>query len=254
MKIENNLTGARKWKNGWILTLFILSAAIGIALVAISVWEDYESILIETTYMGEKGLTTLSCPILITPRDKAEFSVTIRNQTDHNLTTTIYVMVSNGSLPQLKEDRVTIKLGPDETRRLAWPVNSEDAIHDKLVLVKVYQLRNYLFPSKHDTCGILVLDVPVLSGNQVVYGSLGLSMIGMLAGISLWQRNNRLMTWQQKELNRSMIMMTGTIVVGLGASLLGSWLTDGWLLGGSSLVVAVLLVVVTFYQMFKLDL
>ena len=75
----------------------------------------------------------------------------------------------------------------------------------------------------------------------------------MAAGILLWQRNNKLKTIQQKELSRSMYMMASTITVGLVASLLGSRLAYGWLLGGTCMVVAALLLVVTIYQMVKLE-
>jgi len=247
----NTQTDKRTLKNGLILSLFVLGAVIGFNLVTVSVWGDYEASMIGLTYMGEKQLNTLTCPILATARDKAEVSVEIHNPLEHNLTRTVLVLVSSGRLSLLREDRVSFQLKPDESRELNWPVEPEDAVYGKLVLAKVYLFPSHSIPSKDATCGILVLDMPFLSGQQVVYGSLGLSMIGMAAGILLWQRNNKLKDRQQQELSRSMFMMASAITVGLAASLLGSRLAYGWLLGGSCLVVAVLLLVVTLYQMLK---
>ena len=247
----NIQTDERRLKNGLILALFVFGAAIGFALVTVSFWGDYEASMIGLKYIGEKQLDTLACPILTTSKDNAEVSVNIHNPLEHNLTRTVQVLVSNGRLSLLREDRVSFQLKPDESRQLAWPVEPEDAVYGKLVLAKVYLYPSHSIPSKDATCGILVLDIPFLSGQQVVLGSLGLSLIGMAAGTLLWQRNNRLKTIQQKELSRSMFMMASTITVGLIASMLGSRLAYGWLLGGSCLVVAVLLLVVTLYQMLK---
>ena len=247
----NTQTDERKHKNGLILALFMLGAAVGFALVTVSFWGDYEASMIGLDYMGEKQLDTLACPILTTSRDKARFTVKIHNPLEHNLTRTVQVMVSSGRLSLLREDRVSFQLKPDESRSLSWPVEPEDAVYGKLVLAKVYLYPSHSIPSKDATCGILVLDIPFLSGQQVVYGSLGLSLIGMISAILLWQRNNKLKTIQQKELTRSMFMMASAISVGLIASLLGSRLAYGWLLSGSCLVVAVLLLAVTLYQMLK---
>jgi len=242
----NNQTGKKKLKNGLILTMFILSMAIGFAMLIVGVWGDAEASMFDLTHKGETRLGTLSCPVLITAQDKEQFSAKFHNPLERNIKSAVRVRVSSGHLTLLSQDDVKFQLAPDESRKLAWAVDPEDAVYGKIVLVKVYMFRNNPIPSKHDTCGILVLDIPALKGQQVVYGSLGLSIVGMVAGIFLWQRNNKLMNKRQKELNRAMFIMAGSLTIGLVASLLGHWL-----LGGLGLIVAVLLLIGTIGQMLK---
>ncbi|MFN2144550.1 MAG: hypothetical protein ACK2T7_04320 [Anaerolineales bacterium] len=223
----NNQTGKKKLKNGLILTLFILSAAIGFALLTVGVWGDAEASMFDLIDKGEKRLGTLSCPILITAQDQEQFSAKFHNPLEREIKPAVRVRVSSGHLTMIAQDDIKFQLAPDESRKLAWPVDPDDAVYGKMVLVKVYMFRNYPIPSKHDTCGIFVLDIPVLKGKQIVFGSLGLSMVGMVAGIFLWQRNNKLMTKRQEELYRAMLIMAGSLAFGLIASLLGYWLLWG---------------------------
>lgn len=242
----NNQTTKKRLKNGLILILFVLSAAIGFVLLTVGVWGDVEASMFDITHKGEKRLGTLSCPVVITSQDREEFSAKFHNPLERDIKPAVRVRVSSGHLTMVEQDDVKFQLAPDESRKLAWPVDPDDAVYGKMVLVKVYMFRNYPIPSKHDTCGILVLDVPAVTGNQLVYGSLGLSAIGMVAGIFLWRRNNELMNRRQQELYRAMYIMAGSLALGLVASMLGRWL-----LGGVGLVVAMLLFVGTIYQMLK---
>ncbi len=242
----NHQTGKKKLNNGLILTLFILSAAIGFALLTVGVWGDAEASMFDLINKGEKRLGTLSCPVLVTAQDEEQFSAKFHNPLERNIKPAVRVRVSSGHLTMISQDDIKFQLAPDESRKLTWPVDPEDAVYGKMVLVKVYMFRNYPIPSKHDTCGIFVLDIPVLKGKQVVYGSLGLSMVGMAAGVYLWRRNNKLMTRRQQELFRAMLIMAGSLAIGLVASMLGSWL-----IGGIGVVIAVLLLVGTILQMLK---
>jgi hypothetical protein len=242
----NNKPKRKGLKNGLILALFILGAAIGFSLLSVAVWGDVEASMFDITLKGENRLGTLSCPVLITPQDQAEFTAEIHNPIEREIKPSVRVRVSSGQLTLLKQEDVKFQLAPDESRKLAWQVNPDDAVYGKMVLVKVYLFRHNPIPSKDATCGILVLDLPTFTGKQVVYGSLSLSVIGMVAGIFLWQRNNQLMNKRQRELSRAMYIMAGSLILGIVACLFGHWL-----IGSLGLVVAALLVVNTLYQMMK---
>jgi hypothetical protein len=242
----NNHTRSKGLKNGLILILFILGAAIGFALLSVAVWGDVEASMFDLTLRGERRLGTLSCPVLVTPQDQEQFTAKIHNPIEREIKSAVRVRVSGGHLTLLNQEDVKFRLAPDESRKLAWPVNPDNAAYGKMVLVKVYQFRNNPIPSKHDTCGILVLDIPTVTGKQVVYGSMSLSVIGMAAGIFLWDRNNKPMPKRKRELYRSMSIMAGSLVIGLIACLFGNWL-----IGSLGLVVAALVIVGTLYQVVK---
>jgi len=236
----------QKRNNILILLAFSLSALIGFALLTVAVWGDIEASMFSMSQNGEKRLGTLSCPVLITPQDEAEFTAKFHNPIERVIEPSVRVHISSGQLTFKQEDNYRFELAPNETRKLAWPVNPEDAVYGKMVLVKVYLFRHNPIPSQDATCGILVLDLPTVTGKQVVYGSSGLSFLGMIGTVGLWKKNNRLMTRKQTEAFRSMAILAGSIILGLGASLLGYWL-----IGSLGLMIAVLLTVAAITQSFK---
>jgi len=242
----NNQTGNKKFKNGLILALFVLSAIIGFALLTVGVWGDVEASFFNLSLRGEERLGSLSCPILITAQDQEQISAKFHNPLEREIKSSVRVRTSSGYLTLMNQEDLKFPLAPNESRKLAWPVNPEDAAYGQMVLVKVYLFRNNPIPSKHGTCGILILDVPLLKGKQLVYGSLGLSLVGMAAGIVLWRHNNKLMTRKQQELARAMYIMAVSLTIGLVACLFGSWL-----LGGFGLVVAFLNLVNAVVLMLK---
>ena len=233
-------------KNVLIVLAFSLSALIGFALLTVAVWGDVEASMFDISQNGEKRLGTLSCPVLITPQDEAEFSAKFHNPIERAIETSVRVHISGGHLTLKQQENYRFELAPNETRKLAWPVNPEDAAYGKMVLVKVYRFRSYPIPSADATCGILVLDLPTVTGKQIVYGSTGLSFLGMIGTVGLWRKNNPLMSKKKTETFRSMAILAGSIVLGLGASLLGYWLV-----GSLGLVIAILLTVGAITQSFK---
>lgn len=242
----NSNTKNHKLKNVLILLAFVVSAAIGMALLSVAVWGDVEATMFAAAQNGEQRLGTLSCPVLITPQDNAEVSAKFHNPIERVIKPSVRFKISNGFLTFQQQENIKFELAPDESRKLAWEVNPDQAAYGKMVLVKVYLFRNYPIPSKDGTCGILVLDIPTLTGKQVVYGSTGVSFIGMLAMIGFWRGNNRLMTKKQTEAFRGMGILAGSIIIGLAASFMGHWL-----IGSVALVVAVLLTMGTLTQSFR---
>lgn len=234
-----------KLRNALTITVFTFSALVGFALLLVSVWGDVEASMFDLSHKGEQRLGTLACPVLITPQDVGEFSIKLENPLERDIMSSVRVHISSGFVSLMTEDNVKVDLAPKESKKLAWSVNPEDAAYGKMVLVKVFLFRNYPIPSKEATCGIYVIDLPHISGQQVLFGGLGFSFIGMLGAIGMWKVNNRLMTGNQRELFRSMTILAVAIIIGIVSSLLG-W----WLLGGFGVVVTAMLAVITVTHQF----
>lgn len=233
------------FRNTLTMTIFTLSAVVGFALLLISVWGDVEASMFDVSNKGEESLGTLVCPVIITPQDTGEFSVKLENPLERDIMSAVRVHVSSGYVSLMTEDNIKVDLAPNESKKLAWSVNPEDAAYGKMVLVKVFLFRNYPIPSKDATCGIFVVNTPHFSGRQILFSGLGFSFIGMLAAIGMWQFNNRLMNGNKRELFRSMTILAGAIIIGVVSSLMG-W----WLLGAIGIVVSALLTVITITHQF----
>jgi hypothetical protein len=237
--------GTSKARNALIIALFSIGAVVGFALLLVSVWGDVEASMFNPSQKGEERLTSLACPVILTPQDTGKFSAKISNPIERKIKPSLRVHISSGHLTLIKEENVKFELEPNESKELTWSVDPEDAAYGKMVLVKVYQFRNYPIPSKDGTCGIYVLDIPTFSGQQILYGGMGVSFAAMLGSVVIWQKSNRLVTKRQQETFRSMTILTGTIIIGVAASLMGSWL-----IGSLGIVVALLLTVTAITKSF----
>jgi len=239
-------TAKRKRINVLIVILFSLSAVIGTALMFIAVWGDIEATMFDATYNGEKNLGTLSCPVLITPKDTGEFSAKITNPIDRTVKTSLRVHVSSGFLTMMREENEKFELAPDESRKLAWTVDPDEAAYGKMVLVRVFLFPNHPIPSKDATCGIFVVDLPLFTGKQITIASTVLSSVGMIAGTSLWAANNQPLTKKKREALRAFSILSGAIIVGTIASIMG-W----WLIGSIGIVVTVLMTFGSITELLK---
>jgi hypothetical protein len=229
-----------------VVVLFALSALIGFALMFIAVWGDVEASMFDVTYNGEKNLGTLSCPVLITPQDTGEFSAKISNPIDRTVKTSVRVHVSAGFLTMIREENEKFDLAPDESRKLAWSVDPDDATYGKMVLVRLFLFPNHPIPSKDATCGIYVLDIPFFTGKQITIASLLLSSVGMVAATSSWAYNNKPLGKKRREVLRTFSILTGIIIIGAIASVLG-W----WLVGSIGIVAAILMTFGSITEMLK---
>ncbi len=237
--------GNKKLRNALTITLFTFSALVGFALLIISVWGDLEASMFDPSQKGEERLTTLACPVLITPQDEGEFTAEIYNPLAKEIDPSLQVHISSGHITLMEEERLKVNLAPKETRKLAWSVNPENAAYGKMILVNVYKFPFLSLPSQKASCGIFVIDIPVLTGKQVLYSGIGFGFVGMFLSMGFWQFNNRLMTKNQREFFRAMAILTGAIIIGTVFSLFG-W----WIIGSLGVVVSTLMGVITVTHQF----
>jgi hypothetical protein len=118
-------------------------------------------------------------------------------------------------------------------------VPGEAAYRGLLILVRVLINRSYPLPSRSNTCGIVVLNLGGLTGEQVVYGGFLVSLIGMLAGSIWWLRTNKSIPGQRDTLTGGIMFIVVAVILGLIASWFGLWM-----FGLGSFIITILLVVI----------
>jgi len=218
-KMKTNLIGIRFLS----MVLFFMGTILGMALFGSIVLANMEA----TFYFGgikiaEENLKTLQCPPIITPLDRSAVTASITNHTTKTIKPMYRMNISSdGEISRLVETIPTI--GPGETTQVEWAVNSGDAIYGNLILVKVMQYKTIKTPSREGTCGTLALNIPYLTGNQVLFTGILSSLALMGAGIFLWLRSNKPLIGRSLNLRNAMLLMAAVIGAGIIASCCGVW-------------------------------
>jgi hypothetical protein len=212
-------------KVGRALSVLVFSVGflLGTALFGATIWGDLEASLFNASMGGEKGLP-LRCPVMITARETGTVSPSIKNTLERATEFTIRTHISHGHLTVMKELITKLPLKPGERQRAEWPVFPEDAAFGSLILVRVYVYPKYPIPDRVGTCGIWVLDWPLLNGTLIYSLILVVSLLGMGVGIGGWIAKNRPLKGWRRTVAYGMGTLAGCVLTGTIVSLLGWWI------------------------------
>jgi hypothetical protein len=220
------------------MLLFSIGLLLGLALSTAAVWADLEAMRFDRglTLLRDASLSTLRCPVILDSEKTGTVRASIKNSLDRPVTLLVRAHVSR-YLTLMREDVRRLRLEAGETQSLEWAVDSEDIVYQHLILVKVHQHRSYPLLGRTGSCGIVVLDLPGLTGPQVVAGAVAGSLLGMALGLGLWIATARPLGASSLEVVRAMGVVAASAVLVMLASLLGWWLWGGLMLIGTLLLI-----------------
>jgi hypothetical protein len=228
-------------KNKLILTLgvliFSVGALLGIALFGVVVWADFEASMFDLNMRGTAPLKTLTCPVMMTATEAGAVTATFANPLERPVEFMIRAHISDGYVTLMREINSELSVAPGETKPLEWPVAADDAAYGCLILVRVRVGARYPLPSRHASCGIVVVGLPYLTGNLIFALAFAASLLSMVVGAGLWVGANRPLKGLGLDVTRAMGALAGCVVAGTVVGLLG-W----WVVGVIILVITVLLI------------
>jgi hypothetical protein len=166
--------------------LYILGIIVGLILIIIPVWADFEATLFESPPTDDSSFNRLRCPIFIGKDQPGRLSGMVVNSLDRPVLMTVRSRVTEGALSLVRETIDQPTVAPGEKLELDWEVGAKDAIWGNFILFRVYQYPNYPMPSRTGTCGIIVINIPRVHGNLVLALLIFVSSFGMLAGLWIW--------------------------------------------------------------------
>ncbi len=204
--------------------LFFVGLLLGMGLFGATVWADFEAVLFNPGLQQEAPLRSLRCPVMITEAETGTVTASLFNPLDRSTERYVQAHITDGYVTLMREVNRSVSLNPGERQQLAWEVTADDAAFERFILVKVVLRGRYPLPSRQGTCGILVVSVPFLTGEQVFGLGFGAALLCMAGGLLLWLRASDSHPKQRRRVARAMGALAGSILVGTTVGLLGWWL------------------------------
>lgn len=201
------------------LFLYLTGVLLGLFLIGITAWGDYESTSYGFARRANTGLRGLSCPILLTRRETGTIALKISNPLDRPMHPSVRIEISTEFDPQVFVESVT--LSPGELKRLEWVVGPGNIDLGNFIFASVQVYGTFPIPNRETTCGIFVIDLPG-SGRNILVVSGMLSLIGLSGGLYLMNRSG----FRRKDsasLWNAILFLAGTVVCGGIFSFMGSW-------------------------------
>ncbi len=226
--------------------ILINGILLGFLLNGIIVWGDLEASLFTSGLSADASIRTLNCPVLITSNETGTISATMKNPTEREMERYLRAFISEGRATLVREIKTKIPIDPGGREEVEWQIYPDDAVYQRVILFRVYVNAKYPYPSLGGNCGVLKVNLPWLSGQQVLTLWVGLTLVCIVAGSVMWEKGNR----QIKNHNRSTInalyAMVGILIIGSILAYMGMWL-----FGLAALVCAVLAAVVVVAHRFS---
>lgn len=213
--------GERGSKAG--LVIYAIGFVLVLTLAAITVWGGMEAALFDPSISAEERLRSLRCPVLMTPEEEVKVRATFSNPSERRIQIPIRTRISHGHITLMREVAITLSLEPGEAQTLEWQVGSDDIVFGRFILIRVFGMRSAPLPSRAGSCGIMVLNVPFLTGSQLLLLWLGLGLLAMLIGGRLWLINVRPLNDQTRRVGRTITLLALIVIATLIAALFNYW-------------------------------
>lgn len=226
------------------ILIFSLGVLLGLAYFASATWADVESVFYGFDRYGKKVTSSMRCPVLVTSTETATITAKFKNTTDQPIRPTVRFQASNSGVFRAETSRLSLEPGQQET--LEWKATTDDMVLNRFIFVKIYTFASYPMKDVEQTCGMLVLNVPGLTGVQISAAAIVLSLAGLAGGSALWSVANKPLKDRSMEAMRAMVTLIVVIALGIISVLLAWWL-PGVLLSALSLILTGV-IIANFFQ------
>ena len=216
--------------------VFLLSIVAGLSLAVISIWADFEAVHYFFTGARYDPFRGMKCPVLASRSEAVTVSAVIENPSDRAVKPLYRVEVS-GPLGRLFREQISIP--PRQTQKVEWTVNGDDVDLGYFIMTKITVLPFASLPTREAMCGIFVLNLDYLTGQQALITLLAVSLFGMIVGLAMWERQTdpaERGSMRTQQVRRALALV---VVIAMLSGLAG-W----WLVGIAFCVLALFLLVI----------
>jgi hypothetical protein len=219
--------------------LFFSGVVLAIGLALLAIWADYEALFYGFDLFGNENLPNMNCPILVTPNQPGMVTVDFKNPTDKDISLIVRANFSNPG--PLQQKQMTLPLAPGESHKVSWPVTEEQVDLGFFIFAQVSNLPTSSIHYRQDICGMTMLNVPFLSGEQLYVVWFLVANISLMCGFLLWYANSQPVEDKRLAFYNYMRFLGVLALLALLAGIKGWWVLGALLIALCMVVLASML-------------
>lgn len=204
------------------LVCFTVGLVLGLVLITASVWADLEAQFYGFQRFYAEGLEGLSCPILMERSETGNIIVSMANDTDLKIDRAVIARLSSRIM--ISEERQRVVLEPGETKQVAFPISASNLELGRFIFAHIMTPPAYQTPMQEAMCGVFVVGAPGLTGQQLYYGLMAVTVVGLGLGLWLWNKSRPPDISRLKQVRLAMNFLVVMILLGLVMTALGNWM------------------------------
>ncbi len=202
------------------LVLYFSGIFLGFALGIAANWAEFEGISYYYTGAAYSPFRGLHCPLLMTRSETGLVTASFDNPGSQEIEPYYEVEIS-GPLPRNYEGQLSV--APHETKTVQWNVDANDIERGSFIFVKLDILPSAGYSTREATCGILVLNLRGPGGGAIFWSALAASLVGMVAGLALWENANAPLAGKSLSLSRALRALAILVSLTMLTGFLGWW-------------------------------
>ncbi len=221
--------------------IFLVAVILGMILFGGKAWADLEATFYGFEVMPGGRLPSMHCPIIITSSEQGTVSATFSNPNDTPIDFQVRADISSRGLFRSEPKKIHLEGHKKETA--SWNVSSADIDLRNFIFVQITNFPAQKIPFRHSTCGIMVLNLNLLqlTGKQLFIIAMIVILVGILAGLFIWEKFGQPLAGKLPEITRAMNVLGILVLVGMLFSFAGSWLIAVLIFAISVLAIGVIL-------------
>ena len=221
------------------LIIYIAGIILGMTIAGGIVWSDLEASLFDSSIKAKSSLS-LRCPVVITTHESGVVTAILKNPTEREKNFYIRAHISEGFVSLKREIDQQIPVAPGEKGEASWGIYPEDAAYNRIILFRAFVNASYPLPTQGNFCGVLVVDIPLVTGAQLFILILGIYLACLVGGMAIWKKANRPMNKNVQSITNAMIAL-GVIIFGtIAAGYFGQWILGVLLFAVSILLIGII--------------
>jgi len=229
----------KNWGRVLGMSLFLVGVVFGMLLFGGAAWADLESTFYGFDELGGGNLNTMDCPILMTSTEVGRVAATFDNPNDIPIQYMVRADISSRGL--FRTERSMLSLEGHKSKKIYWNVTSEDIDLRNFIFAQISNYPGQKVPVRQATCGVIVINLPQFTGNQVFTFGMVVILVGILGGLVIWEAYGQPVTGKLPEISRAMKTLGLFVLLGLLFSFLGYWVLSVLLFAASVLAIGVIL-------------
>jgi hypothetical protein len=221
--LQESLMTSKSALRGLSLVLFILGLLIGSLFYGLVTWANFEASLFAEDVSADTRLSSLKCPLFLSPNQTGTASASFYNSTDQPIQPMIVTNITNGLVLARSEDRQQPTIPAGQALTLSWKLTPDMAAWGRFILVRVTSTP-YLLPSQTGACGVTITHFLGLPGNVLIALEMGLGLILTVSGLALWVSTNRpMLKTRQRNITSALAFLLILMLLGMVSVFVGVW-------------------------------